>query len=151
MREILFKAKRFDTGEWIEGYLVQQKNNLGGIHTCIFQNFEEENRWEMKRVDSNTVCQYTGLTDKYDKKIFEGDIVQDAEWEFEGYDPEVKGVVRFMTGTFDSGIYEYNGWVVEEKDKNIDHTPLLQYKKREKWGNVGFEIIGNIFDHQELI
>lgn len=143
MREILFRAKRKDNEGWVEGLLTIM---WGKYHVI---NPSDENT--AYPIDPETVCQYTGLTDKNGRKIFEGDIVQDAEWEFEEYEPEVKGVVRFMTGTFDSGVYEYNGWVVEEKDKNIDHTPLLQYKKREKWGNVGFEIIGNIFDNPELI
>ena len=69
MREILFRGKRFDTGEWLYGYFVQMKNNIGGIHSCIFQNFEDENRWEMKRVLIRTVCQYTGLKDRDGKRF----------------------------------------------------------------------------------
>ena len=146
MREILFRGKTRSDKKWIYGNLLQTDNG-----TYVIQNYAPFEGIGKYEVDPETVCQYTGLTDKNGKKIFEGDIVQDAEWEFEEYEPEVKGIVRFMTGTFDSGVYEYNGWVVEEKDKNIDHTPLLQYEKRDKWGNVGFEVIGNIFDNPELI
>ena len=125
MREILFKAKRFDTKEWIEGYFVQQKNNLGGIHSCIFQNLEEENRWEMKRVHLNTVCQYTGLTDKNGRKIFVGDIVK-------------------------IGLEHYEVWwncdssSITLSSKNESRGLYLSR-------NETVEVIGNIFDNPELI
>lgn len=68
MREILFKARRLDNGEWVEGFFW--KDIWGDGESCYILYDGED-----YEVDPSTVCQYTGLTDK-NGKIFEGDIVR---------------------------------------------------------------------------
>src|SRR5699024_3730781 len=75
MREILFKAKRIDNGEWVEGYYVHAnktlcKNDVHAIFNGCDLSVAAENE-----VDPETICQYTGLTDSNGVKIFEGDFV----------------------------------------------------------------------------
>lgn len=67
MREILFRGKRTDNGEWVYGYYVVQN----GSHQIYFDVPGSE--WNIWNVDPATVGQYTGLTDKNGKRIFEGD------------------------------------------------------------------------------
>lgn len=73
MREILFKAKRISDGKWIEGSLIVYPDQTTGIVYDIGD--IEGMRKEVVRPE--TVCQYTGLTDKDGKKIFEGDILNE--------------------------------------------------------------------------
>ena len=62
-REILFKAKKWISGEWLEGE-IHLKSNNAHIHT---------NYRDSYKIDENTVCQFAGFTDINGKKVFEGD------------------------------------------------------------------------------
>lgn len=80
MREILFKAKRLDNGEWVEGYYCKW---LKGERIITYSEKETDciitwmsnggmSRYE---VDPETICQFTGLHDKHGNKIWENDII----------------------------------------------------------------------------
>ena len=74
MREILFRAKRMDNGGWVYGYYSPANMPLMG---CV-GHFINEGGYKAVEIDPETVCQFTGLTDENNVKIFEHDIVQDG-------------------------------------------------------------------------
>ena len=133
MREILFRGKRLDNGEWIQGDIVQFP--VHGVVRIV----EQEPSYKDAEVDSDTVGQYTGLTDKNGRKIFEGDIIhlEYSQVFFGGeYFGEYTAEVSYKEGCFiTDGIN--NGDEIE--------TPLSGFDNDE------LEIIGNIHDNPELL
>ena len=80
MRKVLFKAKRTDNGEWVEGYYLRAGTHWykKGIHNDwivvdAIQNGGFLNLLKRYAVDPKTLCMYTGLTDKDGRDVFEGD------------------------------------------------------------------------------
>lgn len=130
-REILFRGKRVDNGEWVEGYLADEN-----YINVPFNDDDVNGRLdEPIEIYSETVCEYTGSTDKNGRKIFEGDIVR--------YIDEVIEKEK-----------------VDEVKYNETHAAFCRLHKSKMglqylWLNEAVankcEVIGNIFDNPELL
>lgn len=126
-REILFRGKRTDNGEWVKGYLIGNNVIVGEV-----VDFDEDyfNTEFWYKVVPETVGQFTGLTDKNGTKIFEGDIVRlydDLE------DKLINGVVVFNV--------DFCSFCVSMKG----HEDIMLMAHWQ------YEVIGNSYDNPELI
>lgn len=136
MREILFKAKRLDNGEWVEGNLITNERNEKQKYIGYI--FDERNGvindFDIVEVIPTTLCQYTGLVDKNGKKIWENDICDRKE----KY-PEIV--------------------VFNEGDWQLDYSYVFGKEIHSDACNLGFyvcerncvEVVGNIFDNADLL
>lgn len=128
MREILFRGKRKDNGEWIEGSLVSYPELEMTIIEHNEQFFTSHSALPVFKVIPETVGQYTGLTDKNGTRIFEGDIV------------------KMNSGKRYIGIVEY--W--EDSFRVASH--IIRYYDFVSAVADGFgAVIGNVFDNPELL
>lgn len=142
MREILFRGKRIDNGEWVYGYLVHRSKHWREPDDRYFIIFDGEFQYDVydgEEVDPDTVGQYTGLTDRKGHRIFEGDIVNHVGAHF-----PIRCLVKYGAGEFSHGYHKYMGWVMEDiEDEEWDKFNCNDVD--------GFEIIGNMFDNPELL
>ena len=137
MREILFRGKRVDNGEWIEGgyaenggktFIIVRTRYIPDTRDWDTVEYYENNpcyHLSMIEVDPETVCQYTGLTDKNGRKIFESDIVRVGKDIY---------IVFWSECNYEIGI------------KNKEESMGIAYAYPG-----GIWVIGNIFDNPELI
>ena len=130
MREILFRGKRLDNGEWVDGYLYITHN---GEHEISIYNDEVNiERWTHE-VDPSTIGQYTGLKDKNGKRIWEGDVLR-SHYDDLYQDDESIEVVKWFRG----------GWHIQQGEyppDAMDGDGVIPYS----------EVIGNITDNPELL
>lgn len=129
MREILFRGKDID-GKWVEGCCIVDEMDTNKVYIgYIFgSDGRQPHDTDVSLVDPKTVCQYTGLTDKNGRKIFEGDILS-----FSAYSENYKGDVRFIKGNFTIWCEKCAPFLDDALEK---HSAI---------------VIGNIFDNPELI
>lgn len=115
-REILFRGKRVDNQEWLES---------GSINQTYYNVVYLANNTHWEEIIPETVGQYTGLTDKNGKKIFEGD------------------VVRCIGGEYFQGYHEINKTIVIKDVTDVNCIYLAEVES--------VEVIGNIHDDPELL
>lgn len=147
MREILFRGKSVNTGEWVEGSLIVR--TYQPADDAPFQQYEIEDTTigispndfmsgVYTTVDPDTVGQYTGLTDKNGKKIFEGDIVRHHN-DCPDLEIEEKGIVFFDK--------KYCGWR-RTSNGAFHHGITDTYRLSQE---CCYEVIGNIHEKPELL
>ena len=137
-REILFRGKRANNKKWVEGGIIPLDTDSGYVFIAEpFLSASSLPVYEIIKLHTHlvipeTVGQYTGLTDKNGKKIFEGDIVTGLFL----FELSVNAVITFQDGAF--GLEWHRG-----KAKTFNAFTSIC--------NVEYEVIGNIHDNPELL
>lgn len=147
MREILFKAKRIDNGEWVEGHYYKMSETI----YCFKEDYERKpvpehhyilqermtdwglpNQMVQIEIDPETLCQFTGLTDKNGKRIWESDVV----WLVYNGEEHIYQIV------WDNSELDFKATNGEENyGSNFEYLLCCDE----------IEVIGNIFDNKELL
>lgn len=124
MRDYLFRGKRVDNGEWVEGYYVKAEK----LDKSCYEHFiiEESADGGSHLVIPESVGQYTGMKDKNDRKIFEGDIIN----------------IEYDTTTVENCVVTYIG-ACFYGNTDFDSWELDYY--------VDIEVIGNVFKNADLL
>lgn len=119
---IKFKAKRLDNGEWVKGDLIHSTSYVG----ISYPSDEFSDVPIVHRVDHETVCQFTGLTDFEGNEVWEGDILEG---------PNI-GEICFNQGAF--------------LIHSIYDNALYSLSNYTTWdGKITCKVIGNKFDNKK--
>lgn len=161
-REILFKAKRLDNGKWVEGYYCK----LDETTYCISEDYERypvpthhyilheamtdwglPNRFLQFEINPDTLCQFTGLTDKNGKKIWENDILR-YSYDYDG-SPFLKDgeEIKYRVGAVFWSEWRGSWAVCGRGNKKCTNNDVFKYNRNPNRA----EVIGNIFDNPELL
>ena len=141
MREILFRGKRTDNGEWVEGYYLNQRESLTDKKACYIA---ANNGYGFNYISviPETVGQYTGLHDKNGRKIFEGDIVAGT-----AYSSKCIGIIVWID--------EIGGFGVRYRSREDptawENSSILKAVSMGRQDNYAAQIVGNIYDNPELL
>ena len=142
MREILFRGKRTINGDWVYGDFVRG-NERKSLRDSIFVYDSETQSFNDYEINPSTLGQYTGLTDKNGKRVFEWDILHIAKIA-DGlggyYQPPLDYPVNVVVK------WDLCAWMWETlcEDKRYISFP-------DAWCHYECEVIGNVHDNQELL
>ena len=138
-REILYRGKRIDGKEWVEGYpfddgiVGSNRMFVGGLVIEDYKGTADDDHIitgsDLQEVIPDTVCEYTGLTDRNGKKIFEGDIV--------GIEDEEDDAIFVVKWDADTARF-----VMDTDGCTVDF---------DNYNGYDCEVIGNIYDDPELV
>lgn len=159
-REILFKAKRSDNGEWVIGNLVWSEDADEDYQALIIpttnSNMYTRDSAQIEdadigfetwyTVDPSTICQYTGLKDKNGKRIWENDVVSN-KWCFACGNSVVKfGEYKdfHMQEKYQCGNLGFFLEHLDDRDSRCVRKDLMYFAGK-------CEVVGNIFDNLELL
>lgn len=136
MREILFRGKRIADGKWMYGLPSYDE----------YGNIEEIQVWDGEDisfclVDPETICQYTGLTDKNGKKIWENDILHNGNYFVVKWNAPCARFDIVLNNLYNIPIGKWEPMICDWKNNDFK-----EYRKA-----VDYEVIGNIFDNPELL
>ena len=149
----LFKAKRVDNGEWVQGALLDGESHcLIGQEIKFSPYVKNECKIVGYEVDRNTICKSTGLRDKNGKLIWENDIVKKGfyidynsvyqeEYVTSVISEEYVGTIKFEHFAWVVGIFNDHLKCILPICELSEHSEDIKY----------FEIVGNIFDNPELL
>lgn len=154
-RKILFKAKRKDNGEWVEGYYCNKQSTT----YCFKEDYESfpveiehyiiqetmtdwglPNKFRLIEIDPTTLSQFTGLYDKNGKRIFENDIVEVEQFNREDNYYDFTALVGYVHWC--GGAFEVLGIETEDDEPYVWMHDCIQ---------AGIQVIGNRFDNPELL
>ena len=130
----LYRAKRKDNGEWVEGHLITDEQNKDKYFIGYVFGTDDDGTphdFDVVAVDPSKICQCTGLKDKNGRVIWENDIVKGKYYD-NGKSHRHIGQVKYIYEAYKVvGVKQYTGY----------HAHL----------DGSYEVIGNIFDNKELL
>lgn len=162
MREILFKGKRIDNGEWVTGFYFQRLDTLGKIIesiiiedaysqvSCGQMYLRSDIGKECWRVDPETVSQSLEMRDRHKVSVFENDIVEFIGASTHRYLIWWNRECSMMTAVPLDGIY-FNGQDYGNAKYDFDYSTFC-LMMQDPWGDFrDIKVIGNKFDNPELL
>lgn len=175
MTRRLYRAKRKDNGAWVEGYYVLlhkttvccgEEPEDNAVHQIVYEHMTDwnlPNKWYRVEVVPETVCEFTGMTDRNGKMIFENDIVLTQELSDRPYSARKKtkrllGVVKYIIGDSDrfgnpeTGNFDrYCCYSAEWRVDKLDKEDTTRYR-HGVWGDFyDCIVVGNVFDDQQWL
>ncbi len=137
-RQIKFRGKSVDNGEWLYGNLIQRIGRFSGIM------FDYEHGGKIyyaeQPVDPDTVGQFTGLHDRTGKEVYEGDVVFWITIDMRGRGKGEQGAIIWDNPTM--------SWAIMRDKPTSDGRPCIISRPFDK---KHLEVVGTIHDNPELL